>query len=65
MRASRSTQRGFCLLAALTIGLSVLSAASLAHAAGVAAVAFPGKNGLIAFNSDGSVYVGEGRTEAV
>ena len=57
MRASRSTQRGFCLLAALTIGLSVLSAASLAHAAGVAAVAFPGKNGLIAFNSDGSVYV--------
>ena len=57
MRASPSRHRGFCLLAALTVGLSVLSAASLARAAGVAAVAFPGKNGLIAFNSDGSVYV--------
>ena len=29
----------------------------IARAAGVAVVAFPGKNGLIAFNSDGSVYV--------
>ncbi len=57
MRASSSSHRGICLLAALTVGLSVLSAASLARAAGVAAVAFPGKNGLIAFNSDGSVYV--------
>ena len=57
MRASSSRHRRICLLAALTVGLSVLSAASLARAAGVAAVAFPGKNGLIAFNSDGSVYV--------
>ena len=57
MHASPSRRRGFCLLAALTVGLSVLSAASLARAAGLASVAFPGKNGLIAFNSDGSVYV--------
>ena len=57
MHASISRRRGFCLLAALTVGLSVLSAASLARAAGLASVAFPGKNGLIAFNSDGSVYV--------
>ncbi len=57
MRASPSRHHGFCLLAALTVALSVLSAGSLARAAGVAAVAFPGKNGLIAFNSDGSVYV--------
>ena len=57
MRASPLRHRGFCLLVALTVGLSVLSAASLAGAAGLAAAAFPGKNGLIAFNSDGSVYV--------
>jgi WD40 repeat protein len=57
MRASPSRYRRFCLLVGLAVGLSVLSAGSLARAAGVAAVAFPGKNGLIAFNSDGSVYV--------
>jgi dipeptidyl aminopeptidase/acylaminoacyl peptidase len=57
MRASPSRHGAFCLLAALTIGLSVLSAASLARAARDAALAFPGKNGLIAFNSNASVYV--------
>jgi TolB protein len=57
MRAFPSRHGVFCLLAALTVGLSVLSAASLARAAGVAALAFPGKNGLIAFNSNASVYV--------
>ena len=64
MHASISRRRGFCLLAALTVGLSVLSAASLARAAGLASVAFPGKNGLIAFNSDGCVR-GEPERERV
>jgi dipeptidyl aminopeptidase/acylaminoacyl peptidase len=59
MRARPWPRRRLCLLAALTVGLSVLSASSLASAADVAAGAFPGKNGLIAFNSDGSVYVVE------
>src|SRR5262245_8381640 len=49
--------RKLCLLAALTVGLSVLAGTTLARAAGVATGAFRGKNGLIAFNSDGSVYI--------
>jgi Tol biopolymer transport system component len=57
MHASPSRHRRFCLLASLTVGLCVLSAGSLARAAGVSTAAFRGKNGLIAFNSDGSVYV--------
>ncbi len=52
-----SSRRRLRLLVSLTVVLALFSAGSLARAAGVTPVAFPGKNGLIAFNSDGSVYV--------
>ena len=57
MRPFPRPHRNVYVLAALTVCVAALSAASLARAAGVAPRAFPGKNGLIAFNSDGSVYV--------
>jgi TolB protein len=55
--ATRSTRLAFAAVTVLTVGLSVLAAGSLARAADLASRAFPGRNGLIAFNSDGSVYV--------
>ena len=52
----RGWRRSLVLLA-IAVSLAAAGAGSLAHAADVASAAFPGKNGLIAFNSDGSVYV--------
>ena len=57
MRASPPRYRSVRLLVALMVALSVLAGASLARGAGSVTGAFPGKNGLIAFNSAGSVYV--------
>ena len=60
MRISRAIQRRLNLVAPLLVAVVALAGGSIAQGAGIdsgATGAFPGKNGLIAFNSDGSVYV--------
>lgn len=57
MSISRTTQHGLHLVVPLIVSVVALAGGSIARGADVTSGAFPGKNGLIAFNSDGSVYV--------
>ena len=57
MRARRSTQRRLHVIAPLILVAIALAGGGDARSGDRTVAAFPGTNGLIAFNSDGSVYV--------
>ena len=57
MRASSATQRRLHVIAPLVLVAITLAGGSDARSGDRTVAAFPGTNGLIAFNSEGSVYV--------